>query len=72
VLASLMRRCGGRGLIRAGWSPWRGGQAVRLRTATVDRQERSSHLAWLVLRPASMVEAGPTGVLVPFSAVSRR
>jgi hypothetical protein len=37
---------------------------VRLRTATVDRQERSSHLAWLVLRPASMVEAGPTGVLV--------
>jgi hypothetical protein len=64
VLASLMRRCGGRGLIRAGWSPWRGGQAVRLRTATVDRQERSSHLAWLVLRPASMVEAGPTGVLV--------
>jgi hypothetical protein len=37
---------------------------MRLRAATVDREQRSPHLARLVPRPASMVEVSLTGVLV--------
>lgn len=37
---------------------------MRLRTATVAREQRSPHLARLVPRPASLVEVGLTGVLV--------